>query len=74
MSCSRTQHTVSSEAVGPGFINTSLCSIQRLFKDFKKTLLQVFKGYKIMKNTDLQIKILLQKCLTEILKKLVLEN
>ena len=27
-----------------------------------------------MKNTDLSVKILLQKCLTEIMEKLVLEN
>ena len=49
------------------------------FKDFSRTSkkqssLMVFKDYKFMKNTNLQVKFLLQKCLTEILKKLVLET
>ena len=32
------------------------------FQGLQKDSLMVFKGYKIMKNTDLQVKILLQKC------------
>ena len=34
-----------------------------------KGLLKVFKDYKFMKNTDLSIKFLLQKCKTEIMEK-----
>ena len=34
----------------------------------------VFKDLKLMKNTDLSVKILLQKCLTEIMDTFVLEN
>ena len=34
----------------------------------------VFKDYKLMKKTDLNVEILLQKCQTEIMEKLVLEN
>ena len=34
----------------------------------------VFKDLKLMKNTDLSVKILLQKCLTEKMETLVLEN
>ena len=34
----------------------------------------IFKDLKLMKNTDLSVKILLQKCWAEILETLVLEN
>ena len=34
----------------------------RTFQRNQKDSLMVFKGYKFMKNTDLQVKILLQKC------------
>ena len=34
----------------------------------------VFKDFKLMKNTDLSVQILLQKCKTEIMETLILEN
>ena len=43
----------------PVFIQASLCKIQGHFKD--KTP-KIFKDYKFMKNPDLSVKILLQKC------------
>ena len=43
----------------------------RTFQGLLKDSPMVFK---VMKNTDLQVKILLQKCYNEILKKLVLEK
>ena len=39
-----------------------------------KASLTVFEDLKLMKNTDLSIKIVLQKCYTEIMETLVLEN
>ena len=45
-----------------GFIQASLCKIQGLFKDFFKNLPALFKDYKIMKNIELHIQILLPKC------------
>ena len=45
-------------------------TLQGLLKD----LPAVFKDYKIMKNIDLHNEILLQQCLTEIMKILALEN
>ena len=47
------------------------------FKDFSRTskrLSYCFQGLKTYENTDLHIKILLQKCWTALLKILVLEN
>ena len=41
-----------------GFIQAGLSKIQGLFKDFPT----VFQRLKFMKNTDLSVKILLQKC------------
>ena len=41
-----------------GFIQASLSRIQVLLKDF----FTVFKDQNFMKNTDLRVKILLQKC------------
>ena len=45
-----------------GFIQASLCKIQGLFKDFFKNLSALFKDYKIMKNIELHIEILLPEC------------
>ena len=53
-----------------GFIQASLSKIQGHFMDSPT----VFKDYKFMKNTDLSVKILLQKCKTEKMEKKVLEN
>ena len=53
-----------------GYIQTSLSKIQGPLKDFPT----VFKDNKSMKNTDLSVKCLLQKCQTEIMEKLVLEH
>ena len=44
----------------PAFIQARLCKIQGFFKDFLMTF--VFKDRKLKKNTDLHVKILLQKC------------
>ena len=44
--------------------------IQRLLKTYPT----LFKDLRLMKNTDLSVKILLQKCYTEIMETLVLEN
>ena len=41
-----------------GFIQAGLSKIQGLLKDFRT----VFQRLKFMKNTDLSVKILLQKC------------
>ena len=51
----------------PGFIQASMSK----FKDFSKHL-QQFSS--LMKNTDLSVKIRLQKCWTEIMETLALEN
>ena len=49
-----------------GLIQAGLSiKIQGLFKDFPT----VFQGLKFMKNTDLSVKIQLQKCLSEIMEK-----
>ena len=48
-------------------IQARLCKIQGLLKDFST----VFKDWKLKKNTDLHIKILLLKCLSTFLKILV---
>ena len=56
-----------------GFIQGSLSKIHGLFKDFQDYF-TVFKDKKFRKNTDRSVKILLQKCWTEIMEKLVLEN
>ena len=50
-----------------------MSKIQGLFKPLKKLKLlkaspTVFKDLKLMKNTDLSVKILLQKCNTEIME------
>ena len=45
-------------------------TFQGLLNDF----LTVFMAWKLMKNTDLFVKILLWKCLSLLLKILVLEN
>ena len=39
-----------------------------------KASLTVFKDLQLMNNTDLSVKILFQKCKTEIMETLVLEN
>ena len=41
-----------------GFIQVRLCKIQGLLKDFPT----VFKDWKLKKNADLRVKILLLKC------------
>ena len=61
------------EKTYPGFIQGSLSKIQGLFKDFPR-LFYSFQDLKVEKNTDGSVKILLQKCQTEIMVKLVLEN
>ena len=43
------------------FIQASMSKIQGLFKDFS-SLCNSFQGLKLMKNTDLSVRILLQKC------------
>ena len=55
------------------FIQASMSNIQGLFKDFSKPSYS-FQGLKVYENPTLSVKILLQKCLTVILEKLVLEN
>ena len=50
-----------------GFIQASISKIQGLFKAFE-AFPTVFKDLKLMKNTDLSVKILLQKCQTEIME------
>ena len=52
-----------------GFIQASMSRIQGLLQASPT----VFKGLKLMKNTDLSVQILLQKCLTEVMETLVLE-
>ena len=47
--------------------------IQGLFKDFSK-LSYSFQGLKVYENPDLSVKILLKKCWTVIMEKLVQEN
>ena len=52
------------------FVQASMSKIQGLLKASPT----VFKDLKLMINTDLSVKNLLQKCLTETMETLVLEN
>ena len=55
--------------------NLGLCCLPKyLFSRISKDNPTVFKDLKFMKNPDLSIEILLQKSLTEIMEKLVLDN
>ena len=53
-----------------GFIQASMSKIQGLLKDSPT----VFKDLKLMKNTDLSVKVILRKTRLEIMETLVLEN
>ena len=56
-----------------GFIQASMSKTKGLFTDFLR-LSYSFQDKKFRKNPDLSAKILLQKCLTERMETLLLEN
>ena len=61
------------QLVAAVFVQASMSKIQGLFKDFKN-ISYIFQGLNVNENTDLSVKSLLQKCFTEIMETLVLEN